>query len=581
MNNMACDFSGYVTKANLKCSDGRIIDPGAFSHLDGKTVPLIWDHQHNDPTCILGKVVLEHRDDGMYGYGFFNDTEMGQDMKKVTQHGDITSMSIFANHLKQNGAVVKHGEIREVSLCLAGANPDAWIDYVAHSDIPDEHNCAYIYIDEGSCEFHHSDMGETDDVEEQDESVEEEIQNEDDTQLEHSETGKEPTPMADKNEKTIGDVVDTMTEEQKAAVEFLIDQAVSAALEANEEDNMKHNAFAKDQETDSLMHSEEAMNAIIGDAKRCGSLKESFLAHSAEYGIEQIDWLQPEFQSVTGNEPMLIKRNPDAWVDIVTNGVHHTPFSKVKMMFADLRADEARAKGYAKKGKYKVEEVISLLKKQVSATTVYKKQKLDRDDVIEITDMSVVAWLKSEMRMMLNEELARAYIFGDGRTALDDDKIDESCIKPVWKHEDLFCIKATVTPEEGQELGDAIIDASVTVQDNYEGSGNITLFMDAKQVTKCLLLKDKDGHRFYKDINELATAMNVNKIAKVPSSVMPAGVIAIGLDLSDYNVGADKGGAINMFDDFDIDYNQMKYLIETRCSGTLTKPFSAFVLKSA
>ena len=343
---------------------------------------------------------------------------------------------------------------------------------------------------------------------------------------------------------------------------------------------MKLNVFDTENEQDNVLAHSEFQGEVIGDAKRFGTMKESFLAHAAEYGIDNIDWLMPEYKNIDGNgAPSFIKRQPDGWVDTVMNGVHHTPFARIKMMFADLREEDARAKGYFK-GKLKKEEVFGLLKRTVDPTTVYKKQKFDRDDVTDITDFDVIAWVKGEMRMMLDEELARAYIYGDGRSALSEDKINEANIIPVWTDADLYCIKKVVTPAEGESTRHAIINAAVKAQDDYEGSGNITAFMKASDVSDMLLLEDTQGHRMYKDMSDLALAMGVDKIVKVPASIVPATVYAVMLDLRDYNVGADKGGAINMFDDFDIDYNQQKYLIETRCSGCLTKPFSAIVLKS-
>ena len=384
-----------------------------------------------------------------------------------------------------------------------------------------------------------------------------------------------------------------MTDVQKTVVYAMIGQALEdAGAEAKHSDidddedseggndEMKHNVFDNDQQkNDELIHS--GLQTIIEDGKRFGSLKESYLAHAAEYGIDNIDWLFPEAKNINGDgAPQFLKRNPDAWVSVVLNGVHHTPFSRIKMMFADLREDDARAKGYAQKGKLKKEEVFGLLKRAIEPTTIYKKQKLDRDDVIDITDFDVVSWLKAEMRMMLDEEIARAILFGDGRAAASDDKIRETNIIPLTKDAALYTIEYTVTPQTGETLGHAMINAAVKAQDVYEGSGNLTAFIANDKISDMLLLEDQMGHRMYKDMNDLALAMSVNKIVKVPASIIPSGILAAIVDLNDYNVGADKGGAINMFDDFDIDYNQQKYLIETRCSGALTKPFSAIVLKS-
>lgn len=556
-----CDFSGWATRNDLLCGDGRTIKKDAFKDNDGCEVPLIWNHQHNDPDAVLGHALLENREDGVYAYCTFNDTDNGIRMKKAVQHGDIRSLSIYANKLKEIGNEVVHGTIRELSLVLAGANPGAYIDYViAHSD--GETSAIYASWDENSIIIHSDDAS--------DNKVEEE------------------KPVAEekkeKKEKTIGEIIDslnTMTDEQLEAMYAVFgmaleDDADNADNDEEDDTEMKHNLFDQDETMDdaTLMHS--AMETIIADGKRFGSLKESFLEHSAEYGIDNIDWLFPEAQNLT-NTPGFIKRNPDAWVNVVMNGVHHTPFSRIKMMFADLREDDARAKGYATKGGLKKEEVFGLLKRTVEPTTIYKKQKLDRDDIIDITDFDVVSWLKGEMRMMLDEELARAFLFGDGRLQSSQDKIKETSIIPVIKDTSLYAIEsqaATSAPKD-------IVKAVVMGQVNYEGSGNITLFIKNSLVTEMLLIEDAQGRRLYKDINELSLACAVNRIVKVPDTIVPEGIYGVALDLNDYNVGADKGGAVNMFDDFDIDYNQQKYLIETRCSGALTKPFSAIVIKAA
>lgn len=552
-----CDFSGWATRNDLLCGDGRTIKKDAFKDNDGCEVPLIWNHQHNDPDAVLGHALLENREDGVYAYCTFNDTDNGIRMKKAVQHGDIRSLSIYANKLKEIGNEVVHGTIRELSLVLAGANPGAYIDYViAHSD--GETSAIYASWDENI--IIHSDDASDNKVEEE-------------------------KPVAEeKKEKTIGEIIDSlksMTDEQLEAMYavfgmVLEDDADNADNDEEDDTEMKHNLFDQDEAMDdaTLMHS--AMETIIADGKRFGSLKESFLEHSAEYGIDNIDWLFPEAQNLT-NTPGFIKRNPDAWVDVVMNGVHHTPFSRIKMMFADLREDDARAKGYATKGGLKKEEVFGLLKRTVEPTTIYKKQKLDRDDIIDITDFDVVSWLKGEMRMMLDEELARAFLFGDGRLQSSQDKIKETSIIPVIKDTSLYAIEsqaATSAPKD-------IVKAVVMGQVNYEGSGNITLFIKNSLVTEMLLIEDAQGRRLYKDINELSLACAVNRIVKVPDTIVPEGIYGVALDLNDYNVGADKGGAVNMFDDFDIDYNQQKYLIETRCSGALTKPFSAIVIKAA
>ena len=549
------DFSGWATKNNLLCSDGRTILKDAFKHNDGQTVPLVWNHQHNEPNNVLGHALLENRDEGVYAYCTFNDTESGQEAKKLVQHKDVCALSIYANQLKQQGMNVIHGAIREVSLVLAGANPGAFIDSViAHGEESDEE--AVIFTGE-------------------------------DIVIEHADNkcGTEESKMANEEkkpdgEKTVGEVFETFTDEQKNVVYAMIGQALEDAGVSDEEDeeenDMKHNVFDNDTQNENVL-SHDAMNTIIADGKRFGSLKESFIQHAAEYGIENIDWLFREAKNLN-DQPAFIDRQPNGWVKIVMNGVHHTPFSRVKSMFADITADEARARGYVK-GNLKMEEVIKLLKRTTDPTTVYKKQKLDRDDVVDITDFDVVSWLKAEMRTMLDEELARAFVFGDGRNEISTDKIDDTKIRPIISDADLYTIKKTVTPEASEALGHAIIRTVVKAQDEYRGSGNLTFFTKAGTVSDMLLLEDTQGHRLYKDINELALACGVNRIVKVPDSIVPTGYHGVIVDLNDYNVGADKGGSVNMFDDFDIDYNQQKYLIETRCSGALTKPYSAIALK--
>ena len=558
------DFSGWATKNNLLCSDGRTILKDAFKHNDGQTVPLVWNHQHNEPNNVLGHALLENRDEGVYAYCTFNDTESGQEAKKLVQHKDVCALSIYANQLKQQGMNVIHGAIREVSLVLAGANPGAFIDSViAHGEESNEE--AVIFTGEDIVIEHADNECKTE---------ESKVDNE-----EKKPDGEKKKPDG---EKTVGEVFEAFTDEQKDVVYAMVGQALEDAGvsdEENEEENdMKHNVFDNDQKNENVL-SHDAMNTIIADGKRFGSLKESFIQHAAEYGIENIDWLFPEAKNLN-NPPAFIDRQPNGWVKIVMNGVHHTPFSRVKSMFADITADEARARGYAK-GNLKMEEVIKLLKRTTDPTTVYKKQKLDRDDVIDITDFDVVSWLKAEMRTMLDEELARAYVFGDNRSAVSADKIDETRIRPIISDDDLFTIKKTVTPGENETLGHAIIRTVVKAQDEYRGSGDLTFFTKAGVVSDMLLLEDAQGHRLYKDINELALACGVNRIVKVPDSIVPTGYHGVIVDLNDYNVGADKGGSINMFDDFDIDYNQQKYLIETRCSGALTKPYSAIALKTA
>lgn len=579
------DFRGWATVHDVRCTDGRTIEKDAFKHCDKKKVPLVWSHQHNDPTNVLGHAYLEYRPEGIVAYGFFNDTLKGQETKCAVQHGDIEALSIYANHLQENGPMnsrhVFHGDIQEVSLVIAGANPSAFIDSImSHSDSgePTPTDAAIIYSGK-NLELYHSD--------EEDDEKKNNSEKQNDNESEKDNTEKE-NPSEDT--ETVKDIFDTLTEKQQKVVYAMIGEVLESSKESKENENdnsnkeensMKHtNVFEQNGTRNEAVLSHSDLAAIVKDAKRYGSLKESFLAHSGDYGIDNIDMLFPDFKTVNGNQPGFIKRTPDGWVDSVMNGVHHTPFSRIKMLFADLREDEARAKGYTK-GKLKKEEVFSLLKRTVEPTTVYKKQKIDKDDVSDITEIDVIAWLKGEMRMMLDEEIARAILFGDGRSSLSEDKISETNIIPVVKDAELYTIKAKVEKTGNETLGHALITAAVKAQDTYEGSGNTTMYAASSTITDMLLLEDADGRRMYKDMNDLALAMNVNRIVRVPASIVPEGVYAVILDLDDYNVGADKGGAVSMFDDFDIDYNQMKYLIETRCSGALIKPYSAIVLTSA
>ena len=572
------DFSGWATRNDLLCGDGRTIRKNAFKDNDGQTVPLIWNHDHTNPDAVLGHALLRNRDEGVYAYCKFNDTEPGNHAKTLVEHGDVRSLSIYANKLKQIGGDVIHGSIRELSLVLAGANPGAYIDdVVMHGD--DEETAMIINYDENALVLYHSD-----DKEEQKTTDSKDSDN----TLEH----KEDIPMDENKEKTVGEIFDELTEEQKNAVYYVIAKAAQDSEDDDEydendegDDDMKHNVFDSDDvmENDTLTHSE--METIIGDAKRYGSMKESFLAHADEYGITNIDYLFPEATSLN-NPPEFIKRDM-GWVSTVMNGTHHTPFSRIKSMFADITEDEARARGYIK-GKLKKEEVFSLLKRTTGPTTIYKKQKMDRDDVVDITDFDVIAWLKSEMRMMLDEEIARAILVGDGRLASSDDKIKEDCIRPIWKDADLYTIKSVLNVPEGGNEAEEFIDQVVRAMKDYKGSGSPVCFMTDDLLTECLLLKDVNKRRIYKDVNEIATAMRVSSIVTVPvmegltrtSGSDTFTLKAIIVNLKDYNVGADKGGAINMFDDFDIDYNQQKYLIETRCSGALIKPYSAIAIET-
>ena len=566
------DFSGWATRNNLKCSDGRTIRKDAFKDNNGQKVPLVWNHQHNEPFNILGHALLENREEGVYAYCTFNDTEAGQNAKQLVEHGDVSALSIYANQLKQHGGDVIHGSIREVSLVLAGANPGAFIDsIICHGEESEEE--AIIYTGE-DISLSHADN----------EDMKEEKPMEDTKKVENK-----------TDNKTVKDVFDTLTEEQKTVVYALIGQALESAGATDENDendeednNMKHNVFDQDDMMKGNVLSHSDMEEIFSDAKRAGSLKEAFLAHNATYGIDQIDTLFPEPKSMN-TPPEFIKRDTN-WVAGVINGVHHTPFSRIKSMFANITEDEARAKGYIK-GKLKKEEVFTLLKRTTTPTTIYKKQKLDRDDIIDITDFDVVAWIKSEMRMMLDEEIARAILVGDGRMTSDDDHINEANIRPIWKDDDLYTIKTKITVDASATDDDkakAVIKAAVKSRKDYKGSGNPVLYTTEDFLTNCLLLEDTQGYRLYKSEQDVATAMRVSRIVTVPvmenlsrtdSESKTRNLVGIIVNLNDYNVGADKGGAVNMFDDFDIDYNQQKYLMETRCSGALIRPYSAIALE--
>ena len=566
------DFGGWATRNDIRCSDGRTIRKNAFIDNDGKTVPLVWNHSHNDPANVLGHALLENRDQGVYAYCKFNNTELAQNAKELVKHGDVTELSIYANQLKQNGGDVLHGAIREVSLVLAGANPGAFIDSIMmHGEESDEE--AIIYTGE-SISLSHADTSTN--------------------ESKPVESKKEEKGGTMNKEKTMKDVLDELTEEQKNVVYALIGQALEdgGVDDEDEEDyededegdnEMKQNVFDRDEQYSENVLSHSDMMDIISDAKRYGSMKDSFLAHTQDYGIENVDFLFPEPETLS-MEPTFVQRDM-TWVQKVMGSVHHTPFSRIKSLFADITADEARAKGYIK-GKMKKEEVFTLLKRTTTPTTIYKKQKMDRDDVVDITDFDVIAWLKKEMRLMLDEEIARAILIGDGRLPSSDDKINETNVRPILTDEDLYTVKAniTVAPDAtGSEKAKAFIDAVIRSRKEYKGSGSPTLFTTEDMVTECLLLEDSIGHKLYKTEAELATTLRVKEIVTVEvmegvqdkNSHDVAGIV---VNLADYNVGADKGGAVNMFDDFDIDYNQQKYLIETRCSGALVKPYSAIAL---
>lgn len=557
---MKFDFSGYATKNDLKCADGRTIKHNAFKDNDGQTVPLVWQHVHNTPDNVLGHALLENRDDGVYAYCKFNDTQAGKNAKLLVQHGDITALSIFANNLVQKGANVIHGVIREVSLVLSGANPGALIDNlsIAHSDgsYTDSEEEAIIYT---GLEIT------TDNIEHAEENQNESI--------------------------TVKEIFDSLTEEQKNVVYAMLAEVIEDDIEHSDEDeddilehsnnkggnNMKKNVFDQELDTEQLdteQHktlSHDQIKAIVDDAVRYGSFRDSFLAHAQEYGIENIDFLFPDAKLVN-DQPEWIKRDT-SWVNAVLGGVKKTPFSRIKSIAADITADEARAKGYIK-GTQKLEEVFPLLKRVTTPTTIYKKQKLDRDDIIDITDLDVVAWMKQEMRMMLDEEIARVILIGDGRQITDPDKINEENIRPIAHDVDLYSHKVKVAPNIS---GATLVETMIRNRKHYKGSGTPTLFTTNQILIDLLLVKDKIGRRLYDSKAALASALLVKDIVEVEVMESMPNLLGIFVNLNDYTLGADKGGQISMFDDFDIDFNQYKYLMETRISGALTNPKSALV----
>lgn len=577
--NFDYDFSGYATKANMKCCDGLTIAPNAFKGDNGKKVPVVWNHNHSGPEYVLGHALLQNRKDGVYAYVKLNDTPSGQTALEAVRCGDIDAMSIFANGLQKAGQTVMHGVIRELSLVLAGCNPGALIDeIVAHgADNDGEGGEAFIYTDGGISLKHGLDP--------------------DDNPL-----NEEDDDMAKAGGKTLEEVYNSMTPEQQKCCCALVGMAKDGLDEENdpdeddedydeddydddedyedEEDDMKHNVFDNDPEQGVLRHSMDEINAAIADGKSCGSMKDAFIAH----GIEDVEWLFPE-DHLLDNPPRIIDRD-QSWVSKVMSGVHHIPFSRVKSMAADLTEEDARAKGYIK-GNFKKEQVFGLLKRSTTPTTVYKKQKMDRDDVADITGFDVIAWLKQEMRVKLNEELARAYLIGDGRLSSSDDKINEGNIRPIYNDDDLFTIKVQVETAAGDDTAtklDKMMTAVLKARKNYKGAGNPTFYTTEDILTDLRLMKDKIGHRLYKNDAEVAEALRVKEIVTVPQMENMKGVnggefVGLIVNLADYTVGADKGGAVNMFDDFDIDYNQQKYLIETRCSGAMTTPFGAMAIE--
>ena len=606
------DFCGWASKNDLLCSDGRTIRRGAFASDDGKKVPMVYQHQHTSIDNVLGHAILENRDEGMYAYCYLNESDTGKMAKELVRHGDICAMSIYANKLKQIGNDVVHGEIKEVSLVLAAANPGAAIESVVleHSDGSTEEE-AIIYSGEdtqykilshaetpaqtssdktvndilnGMSEakknvlyYMLAKVSETDEEAENDDTIE-------DSDIRHADVS---------GGRTIQDIFDTFTPDEKKVAFFLIGKAIeeSGSMEqsdipniddeSEENETMKHNVFENNQvDNDETVLSHAEIEEIFRDTKQYGTLKNSALAH----GVTNIEYLFPDAKTVTPT-PELIKRNDD-WVSKVMGSVHRTPFSRIKSSAANLTEDDARAKGYMK-GKLKKDEVFSLLKRTTEPTTIYKKQKLDRDDVVDITDFDVVAWIKSEMRMMLNEEIARAILIGDGRLTSSDDKIPEDHIRPVAFDSELYTVPVEVTVATGATDDDkakAIIRSIIKGRKEYKGSGNPVMYTTEDTLTDMLLMEDKMGRVVYDSVTKLATALRVSEIVTVP--VMEGlkdsegnAVIAVIVNLADYNVGADRGGEVNMFDDFDIDYNAMKYLIETRCSGALTKPYSALAVK--
>ena len=589
------DFHGWATRNDLRCSDGRIIRRDAFKHCDGKIVPLVWNHRHDDPTNVLGHALLENREDGVYAYCAFNDSEAGKAARLLVEHGDISALSIFANGLKQDGSNVLHGDIKEVSLVLAGANPGASIaNVMRHGETVEDE--ADIYTGEDFI------VG-----------MEEDKKN-----IEHSDSDMKEKKEVDSDDKTVADVLKTFTPDQQKVLYQLVTDALAAKDEAQDEaqdetnekkdennknggnNTMKHNVFDNSEQNENVLQHDD-FQAIISDAKRYGSMREAFenyakdhdvdineLTHSADYGIENIGYLFSDDKAIT-REPIMVSRNMD-WVAKFTNSVRHTPFSRIKSLFANITEDDARAKGYIK-GNVKKEEVFTLLKRSTTPTTVYKKQKIDRDDVIDIVDFDVVAWLKREMRVMLDEEIARAALVGDGRVSSSDDKIDPIHIRPIWTDDDFYTIKQTVSvasSDNESTIAKNFIKQCIKARKNYKGSGNPTLYTTEDMLTDMLLLEDTTGRVIYESTDKLATTLRVKEIVTVPvmenltrtdehSKVHT--LLGIIVNPYDYTIGADKGGAVNMFDDFDIDYNQQKYLIETRCSGALTLPYSAIAVE--
>lgn len=555
--NDVADFDGWATVAGIKCSDGRVISHHAFEQNDGAVVPLVWQHGHDNVTNVLGHAQLEKKAEGVYAYGFFNGSQQAEHARELIEHGDVTAMSIFANNLKQDGNVVKHGNIVEVSLVLKGANPKATIENVtmAHSD--GEGYSAIIKMGDG--DVSHEDFEGSEESDSEDESS--------------------------NGDKTIGEILSTLTEEQLEAVNYLIAAAIDGESEDSEETNeeteedMKHNVFEGDKTPENTL-SHAAFAELVETAKRNNTTLLDELKH-ADYGIENIGYLFPDAKSIT-DEPITLDRD-QSWVSVVMNGTKHSPFARIKSVLADIRDDKARAKGYAKKAQKKTEEVIKLLTRTTSPTTIYKKQKLDRDDIVDITDFNVVSWLKNEMKGKLNEEIARAVLVGDGRTITDPDRVDDEAIRPILKENDLYAIHKSL---EANTTDETLVDDIVLASAELEGSGAPTLFIAKKRLVKMLLLKDKNGRRLYETEASLAGALGVSKIVTVPQfegleheiKGVNHELLAIVVDLRDYTIGSNAGAELGMAESFDIDFNQYKYLMETRLSGSLTAPYSALTI---
>ena len=606
---MDYDFSGWATRNNIECSDGRTIMKDAFKENDGSKVPLVWNHQHDDPNEVLGHALLENRDEGVYAYCKFNDTESGQTARSLVLNGDVDKLSIYANKLKSNAKQVVHGCIREVSLVLAGANPGAYIDsVVVHGEGADTEEEATIYTDESiSIAMKHSDESSekkeeqsekkesSEKTEEPSEKTEEKIKEKEETEVKENSEIKHADE--EKGEKTVQEVFDELTDEQKDVVYAIIGQAIEDAKneedEEEGEDNMKHNVFENEKQEEVLAHSEFISNAIA-DAKRFGSMKESFIAHAEEAGLEwgeanDYSVLFPDAQNVT-REPIMVEKD-NSWVAKVMSQVKHSPFSRVKNTLGRMDEVTARAKGYIK-GTKKANIQMSLLNRVTTPTTVYIKNDIDRDDVVDITDFDVIAWQKKEMRKQLDKELALAILLGDGRDVSDQHKINEQNIRPVVSDADIYTIKYVVTEgvdynnagnshSENDSVAKGIIRAALKARKNYKGSGRPTFYTTEDCLTDMLLIEDQNGRVIYDSIDKLATALRVSEIVTIPEMESRTDIYGVIVNLNDYTAGADKGGSVNMFDDFDIDYNQMKYLMETRMSGALTVPYSAIVLKKA